>query len=152
MPKQLRELLVGGPNQLPWPGEIALLVLRVAAGLGLALAHGLGKLSHETVDGALAFGPGAGRVESIEALGFPLPLFFTWCAALAEFLGGLLVAIGFLTRPAALFATFTMAVALSLRHGGRAFADGEMAMLYGSIMLTFCLLGAGRLSVDRTLR
>ncbi len=152
MPKQLRALLFGGPSDLPWAGEIGWLVLRVAAGLGLALVHGWGKLSHETLTGAVAWGPKADFIAGVAALGFPLPTFFAWCAALAEFAGALLVAIGFLTRPAALVVVFNMSVALFLVHQGRGFGEGELAMLYGSIMLAFCLVGAGRVSVDRALR
>jgi putative oxidoreductase len=40
-------------------------------------------------------------------MGFPLPLFFAWCAALSEFGAALFVAAGLLTRLAAAALAFT---------------------------------------------
>jgi uncharacterized membrane protein YphA (DoxX/SURF4 family) len=41
-------------------------------------------------------------VDRIEGMGMPAPVLFAWLAALAEFAGGLLLAVGLLTRPTAL--------------------------------------------------
>ena len=141
MKKITRDLLFAGPDQLAATTEIGLLIPRVAFGLSFALAHGLGKLpvSDQFIDG-------------VAAMGLPMPTFFAWCAALSEFAGGLLVAIGLFTRPAALFATITMSVAFFIAHSGDPFSDREMALLYGTVMLGFCIMGAGRVSVDRILR
>jgi putative oxidoreductase len=120
--------------------DAGLLVLRVGAGLGMALAHGLGKLP-----------PSDGFVDATAALGFPLPVVFAWLAALAEFGGGLLVALGLATRPAAAFAAFTMAVAFFGAHAGDPFGDREMAFLYGIVFVALALTGAGRFSADAAL-
>ncbi len=141
MRKRSRHLLLGGPDNLPWTAEAGVLLPRVTFGLSLALAHGVGKLP-----------PSGGFVDGVAALGFPLPSVFAWAAGLSEFAGGLLVALGFFTRPAALFAFTTMAVAFFLRHAGDPFSDRELALLYGTTMLAFCLMGAGRISGDRLLR
>ena len=89
--------------------DIALLLLRLT-GLGLAINHGWGILS------SFAAGGGDRFIAGVEALGFPMPVIFAWVAALAEFGGGLLLALGLGTRIAASFAAFAMFVAAFLRH------------------------------------
>lgn len=120
--------------------DLGLLVLRLGVGLPLALAHGLGKLP-----------PSDGFVDGTAALGFPLPVVFAWAAALAEFVGGLLVAAGLLTRPASAFVAVTMAVAVFGAHAGDPFGDREMALLYGVAALALVGLDAGRFSLDALL-
>jgi putative oxidoreductase len=135
-----RPLLLG-PTDTSAPVGLGLLVLRVGVGLALAFAHGLGKLP-----------PSPGFVEATAGLGFPLPGLFAWAAALAEFAGGLLLAVGFLTRPAAFVVAFTLAVAFFGQHGGDPFAEREMAFLYLIAGLGFMVTGAGRYSVDALIR
>ncbi|WP_374077944.1 DoxX family protein [Bdellovibrio bacteriovorus] len=117
--------------------DVALTLLRVFIGLTMAFSHGLGKLP-----------PPQMMVDGVAALGFPAPEFFAWCAGLAEFAGGILLAIGLLTRPAAAFVVFTMLVAVFGAHGADPFAKKEMALLYLFSSLFFVLHGAGRWSVD----
>jgi putative oxidoreductase len=73
---------------------------------------------------------------------------------LAEFVGGILIAIGLATRPAALALTFNMAVAAFVAHrsdplfmGGG--AAKEPALLYLIPFAALVLTGAGRYSIDR---
>ncbi len=116
-------------------------VVRVVFGLLLALLHGLPKVTG-----------GMGRfADGVAALGFPHPIFFAWCAALAELVGGLLVALGLFTRPAAAFAACTMGVAL-YRHRVDPFARMELALLYLSVLLAILLTGPGPLSLDAKVR
>lgn len=122
-------------------GDAGLTVLRVFAGLSLALAHGLGKTP-----------PGEKFVAGVAELGFPAPGLFAWAAALAELGGGLLVAAGLATRPAAAMAGFTMVVAAFGRHAADPYAKKEMALLYLGIMLAFVLMGGGRFSLDAVVR
>jgi putative oxidoreductase len=117
--------------------DLAWALVRVVFGLSLAVFHGWGKVS----------GGVDKLVGTVEKLGFPYPEVFAWCAALAEFGGGLLVALGLLTRPAAAAAAFTMMVAL-YNHRVDPFAKSEMALLYLSVMLAAVLLGSGRYGVD----
>lgn len=77
------------------------LLLRVVVGVVLC-GHGWQKIS-----GGMTF------EGSVARIGFPFPLFFAWCAALAEFAGGACIALGLFTRVAAFFAGFTMIVAVS---------------------------------------
>ena len=122
-------------------GEVGWLVVRVVFGLTLALGHGLPKVVGGKME---AFAQGVGE------LGFPAPLFFAWCAALAELLGGLCVALGLLTRPAAALAAFTMVVAL-FRHHADPFARMELALLYFTVMATAIVVGGGAISLDARL-
>ncbi|BET66271.1 DoxX family protein [Opitutales bacterium ASA1] len=138
---QSKILFFGG---VVFPGFLsnsAFAILRVVAGLGMALGHGLGKVP-----------PSDGFIGAVGAMGFPLPFVFAWAAGLAELVGAILVAVGLATRPAALFVTITMGVAAFVRHAGDAFADRESSLLYGAVFLVFTVLGAGRVSVDALIR
>lgn len=121
--------------------DAGLLVLRVAFGAGIAY-HGFGKVTGDMTQFAAG----------VSKLGFPLPLVFAWAAALSEFLGGILLAIGFLSRPAALFIVFTMAVAAFGAHGADPFKKKELALLYLFASAALSLTGAGRFSADSLLR
>jgi putative oxidoreductase len=145
-----------------FPNDIALLLLRLS-GLGLALAHGYGKVA------ALATGQGDGFIAGVDSLGFPLPGLFAWAAALAEFLGGLCVALGLGTRMAAALAGATMFVAAFVRHHAlqhllvalgamkaseetvRSWGNPELALVYLLAFATLVLTGGGRFSLDRVL-
>ena len=122
--------------------DLGLLVLRLGVGLMMAFAHGLGKLP-----------PSDGFVESTAGMGFPLPGLFAWAAALSEFAGGLLLAVGLLTRPAAVFVAITMAVAFFLVHGGALTGEGngEQAFTYLVAAITLALTGGGRYALDQIL-
>jgi len=135
-----RDLLFG-PTPPSRATDLGLLVLRVGVGLSLAFAHGMGKLP-----------PSAGFIETTAEMGFPLPTLFAWAAALSEFAGGLLVALGLATRPAAFFAGFTMAAAFFIRHGGDAFGSREKPFLFLVVFVALVVMGAGRYSVDGWIR
>lgn len=115
-----------------------LLVLRIGAGLGLA-THGYQTIFESGIDGF------AGYLESLQ---FPMPAAMAWTAKLSELVGGVLVAVGWFSRVAALFAASTMAVAILTAHLGDPFKDWELAALYCAAMLTVMLAGPGKLSID----
>jgi putative oxidoreductase len=122
--------------------DLAWALVRVTFGLSLAFGHGFDKV----------FGGNMERFAAgVAALGFPAPAFFAWAAALSEFVGGLLVAVGMFTRPAAALAGFTMLVAL-YRHRAGPFSGMEMALLFFTVMVLAIAVGGGRYSVDATLR
>jgi len=81
-----------------------------------------------------------------------------WVGGIIELLGGLLIAIGLFTRPAAFLASGTMAVAYLQFHWKLALADlmwlpsvnkGELAALYCFLFLYFAAEGSGPLAFDR---
>ncbi len=137
----MRDLLFGGAGGGSRAADAGLLLLRVFVGLGLALAHGLGKLP-----------PSERFLAGVAEMGFPFPVLFGWAAGLAEFGGGLLLAVGLLTRPAALFVGVTMVVAAFIRQAGSPFGERELALLYLAPALLFLLAGGGRYALDAVLR
>ncbi|MER3430859.1 MAG: DoxX family protein [Blastocatellia bacterium] len=137
----MRKILVGGQRSLSVPANAGLTLLRVFTGIALAFGHGIGKIP-----------PSKGFIETTAKLGFPAPAIFAWAAALSEFLGGVLLAIGLLTRPAAFFIAFTMLVALIGVHRADPFQKQELAFLYFFIALAFLFKGSGDWSIDALLR
>lgn len=118
--------------------DVGLLWLRIVTGFGI-MTHGYPKI----------FG---GKMEGFTSLtadlGFPLPGFFAWLAALTELLGGLLLAVGAGTRIVALLLLGTMLVAAFMQHAGDPFSEKEMAILYLTFAGTLMLTGPGKFSVD----
>jgi putative oxidoreductase len=89
----------------------------------------------------------------------PQPELFSqmWFGGIIELVGGILIAIGLFTRPIAILASGTMAVAYFQFHWKLAFDNwkflpivngGEAAVLYCFIFLVFGVMGAGALSID----
>lgn len=139
--KRILSLLFNGQELPSFAAEVGWTLLRLFAGASLMMAHGINKMP-----------PSEQFVSGVASLGFPLPSFFAWCAAFAEFLGGAFLAIGFLTRPAAFFVLFTMAVAFFGVHLNDPYQKKELATLYGFIAIAYLLVGSGRLSVDALVR
>lgn len=123
-------------------GNVALLLLRVVAGVGFML-HGWGKIQNPFGwMGPDAFAPGV----------------FQALAAVAEFGGGLAWIIGLFTPLASLGIAFTMAVAFymhAVMRGDPFVASGgssyEAAALYFCIAVILFAMGPGRLSLDQAL-
>lgn len=141
----LMRTLVGGHLPATMLFDLTLTVVRIFTGLAMALAHGWGKVIH---------------VERIPEralnVGFPelLAMPMGWAAALSEFAGGLLLAMGLLTRPAAFFILCTMTVA-TYSHivvRGDPFTGYEKALLFWFLAFQFVLVGSGRFSMDYLLR
>jgi len=115
----------------------ALGLLRIMSGL-LFLEHGTQKL--------LSFPPGkmAGAAWTGSLPGY---------AGFIEFAAGLLITIGLLTRPAAFFASGTMAVAYFLVHTPKGMFPvnnmGEPPVLFCFVFLYLAVAGPGAWSVDR---
>lgn len=136
-----KRVLFGGSTPSSLFADICLTVFRVMGGLAMALAHGLGKVP-----------PSERFIGGVEAMGFPLPTLFAWAAGLSELVGGVLIALGLLTRPAATFLLGTMAVAFFIRHGDDPFAQKELAFLFLGFSLVYVGVGSGRFGLDRFIR
>lgn len=117
--------------------DLGLAVLRIGFGLSLAFGHGLGKVPVSE-----------GFIAGTAKMGFPMPALFAWAAALSEFVGGLFVALGFATKPSAVFITITMLVAAFIRHAEDPFGRKEKAIIYALIAFYFIFKGAGKYSLD----
>jgi len=116
-------------------------VLRIVAAL-MFLEHGLGKL-----------------------VGFPAwptphggPAMFTllWFSAVIEALGGLLLALGLFTRPAAFVMSGEMAVGYFISHAPRGFFPmlngGDAAVLFCFVFFYIFVAGGGPWSIDAVRR
>lgn len=137
----IRELLVGKVSKHARSADLALLVLRVFAGLALAFLHGLGKIP-----------PSDGFISGVAGMGLPWPTFFAWASGAAEFGGGLLLAAGLFTRPAAVLIILNMSTAVFLAHAGDPLGGRELAIFFGVVALVYLVRGAGRFSLDALLR
>jgi putative oxidoreductase len=137
----LKQILYGGESGLSPLTNAGLTLLRIFAGLALALGHGMGKLP-----------PSEKFIESTGGMGFPVPAFFAWAAALSEFLGGCFLALGLFTRVASFFIICTMLTAFIGVHWNDPFNRQELALMYFFVALCFLLKGAGDWSVDAFLR
>jgi putative oxidoreductase len=73
-----------------------------------------------------------------------------------EFAGGLLIALGLMTRLAAILASGMMAVAYFMAHAPSGFwpiqNKGELAVVYSFVFLLFTAIGGGRYSLDHLIR
>ncbi len=120
--------------------DAGLLLLRVGFGLTLAFGHGLSKL--------LTLGRFIGKVAKH---GFPLPEVLGPLAMLSEFAGGILLALGLATRPAATFVIATMLGAALKVHAHDPFPKKELALAYALVALVLLVTGPGRHSLDARL-
>lgn len=120
--------------------DVTVTVLRVATGMILAV-HGALKLMDipETIQG-------------FNALGIPYPQYAVYLAIAGEFLGGIGLAVGLLTRIAALGTLGTMVTAIGFAHLGRGlFMKGggwEYPLVLALVSLFFVTHGAGPVSLD----
>jgi putative oxidoreductase len=117
--------------------DAGLLVLRLGFGLTLAFGHGLSKF--------LALGK---FIESVAKHGFPLPEVMAPLAMLSELAGGILLALGLVTRPAATFVIATMLGAAFQVHAHDPFSKKELAFAYALVAAVLFVTGPGRHSLD----
>lgn len=114
------------------------LLLRLVVG-GFLIVHGLPKFSNL-----------AGVQGMVESLGFYPGAVWAPLLALTETLGGVLIAIGLFTRPAAFAAMIVLLVTVYFHWIFKAegFAGAEKSLIWATIMLYLVAHGAGQLSVD----
>ena len=128
----------------------ALLLGRVAIGVCFVI-HGLGKL------GVVGTGNMQGFVEWLESLNVPFAPIQARMAMLSELVGGSLLALGLLTRPACALLIVTMLVAGRLGHRGAGYLitndppGAEYTINLAAICFVLALLGPGAWSLDALL-
>lgn len=130
-------------------GGFAALVLRIPVGLILA-AHGAQKLFGWFGGYGLE-----GTGQWMASIGLEPGYLMALLAGSAEFFGGLALALGLLTRPAALVSAVTMLVAIFAVH----FSNGlfmsnngyEYALTLFAVTVALAIQGGGRLSLDSVL-
>lgn len=118
-------------------------ILRIVVG-GFLIPHGYQKLFQTGV---------AGLVPTISKMGFEPALAWAYFVAFVEFFGGIMIAIGFLTRLAAFAAAIEfliIVVLLKAPNGFFAQKNGlEFELLWAILFLLILLKGPGSYSVDR---
>lgn len=122
----------------------ALLLLRLGVGLGFFWYHGWPKLS----GGPERWAGVGGAMESL-GLGFG-PVAFGFLAALAESLGGLLLAFGLFTRPALLALAVVMFVA-TINHWVTGQGTPAHSFKNFFFLVGLAAIGPGRYSLDHWL-
>ncbi|NNK80591.1 MAG: DoxX family membrane protein, partial [Flavobacteriales bacterium] len=127
-------------DKLGLPGHVGLLMMRLYVGLSM-MSAGLDKIPLPSW-----------MTEQVEAIGWmPFPEAMAWIACFTEFAGGLLIAIGLFTRPAAFFLAITMAVAAFSAQDVALFTGIHVTQGYLWSYVAVLGLGAGRLSLDHLL-
>jgi putative oxidoreductase len=86
------------------------------------------------------------------SIGFTPGLLMAALAGSAEFFGGIALILGLLTRPAAVIAAVTMAVAMTVHLGNGLFVSNNgyefaLSLLTATVALAF--IGGGKLAVDQ---
>jgi len=117
-------------------------VLRVIAGGALAI-HGVGKIGNPF-----------GMAQMVEGLGFYPGAFWSPLLACTEFFGGILIAIGLLTRPAA-FAGMIVLLVTVYAHWvamGQGYMGAEKSIIWAAVLFFFAIRGGNRHSVDARMR
>jgi putative oxidoreductase len=121
------------------------LALRLPVGMVLA-AHGAQKLFGWFGGYGLE-----GTGQWMESVGFAPGFLMALLAGSAEFFGGLALAVGLLTRPAAAVLAFTMVVAMTVHLPNGLFVSNngyEFALTLLAVATSLAFLGAGRFSID----
>jgi putative oxidoreductase len=113
-------------------------ILRLVAG-GFLTIHGSQKITNPL-----------GAVEMVEGLGFYPGALWSVLLACTEFFGGIFIAIGFLTRPAAFAGLFVLLVTVWFHwvSMGQGFSGAEKSLLWSAMLLFFVIRGGNRHSVD----
>ncbi|ESW66897.1 DoxX family protein [Mesorhizobium sp. C277A] len=116
-------------------------LLRVVAG-GFLTIHGSQKITNPF-----------GAAEMVEGLGFYPGAFWSVLLSCTEFFGGILIAIGLLTRPAAFAGMIVLLVTVWFHWitVGQGFSGAEKSLLWAAILLFFVIRGGNRQSVDARL-
>lgn len=78
----------------------------------------------------------------------PAPVFMMYLAKGAEFVTGVLLAVGFLTRFAALVMALLMFVICFKIGGGKFWYEDQHPFLFGLLALLYFFMGAGKWSID----
>lgn len=135
------------PQRLEGLERLAVLILRLFLGFSFMM-HGSQKLL-----GAFGGGGVAGVAGMLSKLGLEPSQILAWVLSITEFVGGVCVFLGFLTRFWAAGLVIDMAVAIFKVHGANGFFASkngfELPLAFGVMALVILLTGSGSLSVDR---
>ncbi|MAS20093.1 MAG: DoxX family protein [Leeuwenhoekiella sp.] len=123
---------------LPFEGDVAVLLLRVALSLFLFFGHGMGKILKLTSNEPVQF---------LDPIGIGQELSLV-LATTAETLGALFMLLGLFTRVATIPVLFTLGVACFIVHGSQGFSGMETLLLYLLGFIVVLLMGPGKYALD----
>jgi putative oxidoreductase len=124
--------------------DVGLLVLRVAVG-AIFIVHGAGDIFEAGV---------SNNIQNYRDAGIPLAELSAPFAAYVQFLGGIMLIAGVLSRVVAIGMVIVMAGALIFVHAGEQIPMGQdgsgsgFALIMGAASLALVLTGPGRFSID----
>jgi len=135
------------PQRLQGLERLAVLILRLFLGFAFMM-HGSQKLL-----GAFGDGGVSGVAGMMGKLGIEPSLLWAWVVSITEFVGGVCLFFGFLTRFWAAGLVIDMAVAVvKVVNGFFAGKNGvELPLTFGVIALVILLTGPGSMSMDRAI-
>lgn len=134
-------------EQSPTLNDAGILVLRVVTAV-IFIRHGWGDVVEAGV---------STNVENYRGAGIPIPEVSAYFTAYTQLVGGVLLAVGLLSRVAAAGMAVVMAGALIWVHAGEPIPMGQdgsgsgFALAMGAASVALLLVGPGRLSVDHLL-
>ena len=135
------------PQRLEGLERLAVLILRLFLGFAFVM-HGSQKLL-----GAVGGGGVSGVAGMLTPIGLEPAHILAWVISITEFVGGVCVFLGFITRFWAAGLVIDMATAIFKVHLPNGFFAGkngfELPLAFGVMALVIVLTGPGVLSVDR---
>ncbi len=133
-----------------FPGGLILLALRLLLG-ALFIVHG-----YQKVLGGLHDPHMTGFARSVQAIGFYPGVFWAWTVTLVEFVGGICLCLGLITRVAAGLIVVEMTIAglkVNLARGFYWTKGGfEVPLVFAVLGLILVLAGPGAASMDALIR
>ena len=115
-----------------------LTLIRIIVGLFITY-HGLEVFDHEKMNG---------YTQWLTDLHFPSPAFMSYLGKGTEFIAGLLLLLGFLTRLAILALIITMMIITFGMGKGKIFMDDQHPFLFILLFLVLFFTGPGKFSLD----
>ena len=104
-------------------------------------------LLHYSWNDVLHFSAGD-NAEWLGSLGVPFPFIMSWAYILTQFIGGILLLIGYKTRLVAVPLIVTFLVAYFLVHAGDSYKNSFQAIQMLAVSLFFFYNGSGKISLD----
>ncbi len=122
--------------------DLGLLLLRIGIGIAF-IAHGYPKLF---------MGGAVGLTKGLAAAGIPGGLFAAYLAGIAEFFGGIALALGLFFRPLMVVMAINMLVALIFHLNlGDPYVKYSHALESGILFIALIIIGPGKFSIDEKL-
>ena len=131
------------PNAILSPAPLfqkeGIAFLRITVGL-LMVYHGVEVFDSKLIEGYAKW-------DSFKSL--PNPLLMAYVGKSAELVSGILLTIGFLTRPAAILLMFTMLFVTFFIGHGKFWYDDQHPFMLALMALVFIFCGPGKWSLDQ---